>query len=68
MRLWSISTTVRTPERVRIFLKVLKELEGEVWNKETQKRYQILFFMEEIDMVNQSQFIYSKYHRKGLMA
>jgi hypothetical protein len=42
MRLWSVSTTVRNPERIRSFLKVLKGLEGEVWNNEVQKKYQIL--------------------------
>ena len=28
---WSISTTVRNPERIREFLKVLKMIEGDVW-------------------------------------
>ncbi|MHB9294838.1 hypothetical protein PilKf_00569 [Pillotina sp. SPG140] len=32
MRLWSISTTVRSPERIRSFLKVLKQLEGKIWD------------------------------------
>ncbi len=41
-KLWSISTTVRNPERLRNFLKVLKLLEGKPFNAEHQKKYQIL--------------------------
>lgn len=39
---WSITTTLRNPERLRDFLIVLKNIEGEAWNLETQKKYQIL--------------------------
>lgn len=39
---WSITTTLRNPERLRDFLIVLKNIDGEVWNLETQKKYQIL--------------------------
>jgi hypothetical protein len=56
MRLWSVSTTVRNPERIRSFLKVLKELEGEVWNKETQKRYQILLLQKKAYGINVPEF------------
>ncbi|QJR22826.1 hypothetical protein BREVNS_2076 [Brevinematales bacterium NS] len=42
MKLWSISTTVRNPERLRNFLQVLKLLEGQPFDKEHQKKYQIL--------------------------
>jgi hypothetical protein len=56
MRLWSISTTVRNPERIRSFLKVLKELEGEVWNNETQKRYQILLLQRKAYGINVPEF------------
>jgi hypothetical protein len=38
---WSISTTVRNPERIREFLRVLKKLEGKVWNRENQKKFQV---------------------------
>ncbi|WP_448529036.1 AlwI family type II restriction endonuclease [Raineya sp.] len=41
-KLWSISTTVRNPERLRDFLKVLKMIEGEPFNAENQIKYQIL--------------------------
>jgi hypothetical protein len=56
MRLWSVSTTVRNPERIRTFLKVLKELEGEVWNNETQKRYQILLLQRKAYGINVPEF------------
>lgn len=40
-KLWSISTTLRNPERIRNFLIALKDLEGQVWTQETQKAFQI---------------------------
>jgi len=39
---WSITTTVRNPERLRDFLVVLKDVDGEEWDSETQRKYQIL--------------------------
>lgn len=39
---WSITTTLRNPERLRDFLSVLKNLEGENWDSVTQKKFQIL--------------------------
>ena len=56
MRLWSVSTTVRNPERIRTFLKVFKELENEVWNNETQKRYQILLLQRKAYGINVPEF------------
>ena len=41
-KVWSISTAVRNPERIRDFLKILLSLEGEIWNKKTQIRFQTL--------------------------
>ncbi|MEO1928375.1 MAG: AlwI family type II restriction endonuclease [Nautiliaceae bacterium] len=41
MKLWSISTTLRNPYRFKDFLKVLAELEGKEWNKNTQMEFQI---------------------------
>ena len=41
MKLWSISTTLRNPYRFKDFLAVLKEFEGHIWDKETQKNFQI---------------------------
>jgi hypothetical protein len=56
MRLWSITTTVRNPERIRSFLKVLKELEGQTWNNTVQKQYQILLLHKRLYGINQPQF------------
>ena len=40
-KLWSISTTVRNPDRLRNFLLTLKEIEDIEWNKDSQKEFQI---------------------------
>ncbi len=53
---WSISTTVRNPERIRDFLKILKELEGEVWDKENQKRFQVLLIQNKLYGFGNQQF------------
>jgi len=45
---WSISTTVRNPERLRDFLRVLKELEGQPFNSENQIKYQILLIQKKL--------------------
>ena len=45
---WSISTTVRNPERLRDFLRVLKELEGQPFNEENQIKYQVLLIQERL--------------------
>ena len=39
---WSASTTMRNPERTLNFLKTVTEIEGEIWNDNTQCKYQIL--------------------------
>ncbi|OQA49945.1 MAG: AlwI restriction endonuclease [Firmicutes bacterium ADurb.Bin300] len=39
---WSASTTMRNPERTLNFLKTAAEIEGEVWNDDTQCKYQTL--------------------------
>ncbi|MCJ7459364.1 MAG: AlwI family type II restriction endonuclease [candidate division Zixibacteria bacterium] len=44
---WSISTTVRSPERLRDFLTVLKEFEGQEFNKENQIKYQVLLIQNK---------------------
>ena len=36
---WSLSTTVRNPERVVPFLKVMEQFEGTVFNEDTQIKY-----------------------------
>jgi len=45
---WSISTTVRNPERLRGFLNVLKSLEGQPFNTENQVRFQILLIQNKL--------------------
>lgn len=40
--LWSASTTMRNPERTYSFLKTIKEIEGALWDDETQMRLQSL--------------------------
>ena len=53
---WSITTTLRNPERLRGFLFVLKDLEGMKWNLENQKRYQILLIQKREYGYGSSQF------------
>ena len=45
---WSISTTVRNPERLRDFLNVLKILEGQPFNSDNQIKYQILLIQHKL--------------------
>ena len=45
---WSISTTVRNPERLRDFLRVLKELDGQPFNSANQIKYQILLIQNKL--------------------
>ena len=41
-KLWSFSTTLRSPDRIVDFLRVLLNLENAKWNNENQKKYQTL--------------------------
>jgi len=45
---WSISTTVRTPERIPGFLTVLKKLEGERFDSNNQIKYQVLLIKHRL--------------------
>lgn len=45
---WSISTTVRNPERLRDFLGVLKIFEGQPFNSDNQIKYQILLIQHKL--------------------
>jgi len=56
MRFWSVSTTIRNPERIRSFLQVLKLMEGEVWNSDTQRKYQILLIQHKVYGFGEPQF------------
>ena len=56
MKPWSISTTVRNPERIRDFLWVLQKMNGEVWNKENQKKFQIMLIQYKKYGAGEKQF------------
>ncbi|MBN1051321.1 AlwI family type II restriction endonuclease [Clostridium botulinum] len=47
-KIWSISTTIRNPKRIPLFLEVAADFKGIEWNKETQKSYQILLISRKI--------------------
>ena len=53
---WSVTTTVRNPDRLRGFLAVLQELEGSDWNHENQKKYQILLIQSRLYGYGKQQF------------
>ncbi len=53
---WSISTTVRNPERIRDFLKTLKLLEGQKWDKKSQRKFQILLIKYKLYGYGNQQF------------
>ena len=43
---WSISTTVRNPDRIRGFLEVLKDFEGVEFDEKQQIKFQIALMPE----------------------
>lgn len=49
---WSINTTVRNPERLQDFLRVLSEFEGREFNKEAQALYQKALVKNKLYMPN----------------
>lgn len=53
---WSISTTVRSPERLRAFLVALQPLVGKQWNRENQKEYQKLLIKNRLYGYGNQQF------------
>lgn len=56
MKFWSVSTTIRNPDRIRSFLQVLKLMEGEFWTSENQKRFQILLIQHKRYGFGENQF------------
>jgi len=48
MKSWSLSTTVRNPYRLREFLRILKRLEGKIFDENNQIKYQILLIQEKL--------------------
>jgi len=61
---WSISTTVRNPERLRDFLRVLKQLEGQSFDTSNQIKYQVLLIKEHIYKPLNIPVDYRKYYEK----
>ena len=53
---WSVTTTVRNPDRLRDFLAVLEKLEGSEWSHENQKKYQILLIQNRVYGYGKQQF------------
>lgn len=47
-KLWSMSTTVRNPNRVKDFLSTLQELNGCTWDEETQIKFQVLLIKNKL--------------------
>jgi hypothetical protein len=47
-KLWSLSTTVRNPERIQPFLNVLKEMDGENFDEAGQVRFQTLLIQNRL--------------------
>ncbi|MHC6203659.1 AlwI family type II restriction endonuclease [Breznakiellaceae bacterium SP9] len=56
MKFWSISTTVRNPERIRRFLFAFKELEGEEWTHEAQAKFQFLLLQQKLYGIGNPEF------------
>ena len=53
---WSISTTVRSPERLRAFLVALHPLVDKVWNRDSQQEYQKLLIKSRLYGYGSQQF------------
>ncbi len=47
-KIWSLSTTVRNPERIRYFLSVLKEMDGEDFEEAGQVKLQTLLIQNRL--------------------
>lgn len=47
-KIWSLSTTVRNPERIQPFLNVLKEMEGEAFDEAGQVKFQTLLIQNRL--------------------
>lgn len=48
LKAWSITTTVRNPERLRDFLVALKPLENQSWDNVNQENYQKLLIKNRL--------------------
>lgn len=56
LKAWSITTTVRNPERLRDFLVALKPLENKDWDKANQENYQKLLIKNRLYGFGNMQF------------
>lgn len=56
LKAWSITTTVRNPERLRDFLIALKPLVNQEWNNDNQKNYQRLLIKNRLYGYGSQQF------------
>ncbi len=56
LKAWSITTTVRNPERLRDFLVASKPLENKVWSNDTQESYQKLLIKNRLYGFGSTQF------------
>jgi len=56
LKAWSITTTVRNPERLRDFLVALQPLVGKEWNNENQENYQKLLIKNRLYGYGNQQF------------
>ncbi len=59
---WSLSTTVRNPERILPFLKTLSEMEGEMFDEQGQIKFQILLIKNRLYRPNNLPEALSKYY------
>ncbi len=56
LKAWSITTTVRSPERLRDFLIALKPLENKIWDLKSQEQYQKLLIKNRLYGFGRPQF------------
>lgn len=55
-KLWSFSTTLRNPERLRNFLITLQEMEGQIWTRDNQINFQIKLIQNRFYGFGNTQF------------
>ncbi|MEA1913570.1 MAG: AlwI family type II restriction endonuclease [candidate division WOR-3 bacterium] len=67
MKSWSLSTTVRNPYRLREFLRILKRLEGKIFDENNQIKYQILLIQEKLYKPMYLPEDYSRYYENPNM-
>lgn len=64
--LWSISTTLRNPNRIVGFLKTASELEGEEWNNGTQCKFQILLIKNRFFLDSGNTQVFNKLNEEQI--